>query len=708
MPNSQHVTILKEGARAWNAWRRQNPSLEPQLGNLKLPVGQRQFGSAQGGPIDLSQADLFAAALDHATLIEADLSGAYLVKATLSHARLNAANLAGANLSAARLDHADLKNARLEEAMLSGANLRQARNLTQAQIDRAFGDEGARLPAGLVTPAAWRKDKKLKSTELARRLTSRPLGQNVDAYSLLGVDRRAALPEIRAAYLKLVKELHPDGRELDPIASEQLKAVNKAYQDLKARARRATARQAETRWFTRPGALFVVAFLGSSLTLLAALGGLYLAGSLGEDDRGALSAAGAPVPSSPGRPPDAVTLAEARAAADDAAWREAEREATSASLHRYLGRYARGRHAATAAAELPAVVNTEIALDKGIDGRNGPALAAARLALRRYLDVYPGGRLAPEVERKLNTLAAAEAAHLADNAAWAEAERTGTGEALRRYLATHPSGENAGYARMALAAIEASEARRKADHAAWSAATEDGSKVGLRRYLAAYPDGDHAAYARATLAVIEASEAHVRADRTAWGRAEAEASASAFNGYLAAYPDGEHASLARQRLSGMQASATSRQAESIALIEPQPDASGDVLRRDVDPNPNPNRDAAGASANPAPLLDTTLESLEQDPLREHADWLKAQRGHTKASYAAYLLTHPNGRHAKEARANIAELQNSSAKPKPAANGKSIKQVTQVFRSAPGDAPASQKWQSADEPFIGADGRIRQR
>src|SRR6476620_8327467 len=127
MPNSQHVTILKEGARAWNAWRRQNPSLEPQLGNLKLPVGQRQFGSAQGGPIDLSQADLFAAALDHATLIEADLSGAYLVKATLSHARLNAANLAGANLSAARLDHADLKNACLEEAMLSGANLRQAR-----------------------------------------------------------------------------------------------------------------------------------------------------------------------------------------------------------------------------------------------------------------------------------------------------------------------------------------------------------------------------------------------------------------------------------------------------------------------------------------------------------------------------------------------------------------------------------------------------
>ena len=56
MARSEHVSKLKEGARAWNAWRRENPRAEPQLGELNLPVGHRQFGVAQGGPIDLSQA----------------------------------------------------------------------------------------------------------------------------------------------------------------------------------------------------------------------------------------------------------------------------------------------------------------------------------------------------------------------------------------------------------------------------------------------------------------------------------------------------------------------------------------------------------------------------------------------------------------------------------------------------------------------------
>src|SRR5262249_10231258 len=141
----------------------------------------------------------------------------------------------------------------------------------------------------------------------------------------------------------------------------------------------------------------------------------------------------------------------------------------------YLGRYSNGRHARTAAAELASVVNTEIALSKRFDGRNGPTTDAARLLLRRYLDVYPAGRLAPEVERKLNAIAAAAAYDLPDNDAWAEAQRAGSSDGLRRYLADHPSGENAGNARTALATIEASEARERADHAAWSDASGDGS-----------------------------------------------------------------------------------------------------------------------------------------------------------------------------------------------------------------------------------------
>src|SRR5262245_192386 len=770
MPNSQHVSVLKEGVRAWNAWRGQNPRLEPELGHLSLAVGHRQFGAAQGGPIDLSQADLCGAALEHATLIDADLTGAYLVQADLSHARLRGANLAGANLSYARLVQADLKDACLDQATLGGANLREVRNLTQAQIDQAYGDEGSLLPAGLVRPTAWPKSKKSKSTELARRLGLRPSPHNLDAYTLLGVSRRASLQEIRAAYLKLVKELHPDGRELDPIASEQLKTINKAYQDLKAGERRAAARQAETKWFARPGILFVTAFLGSSLTLLAILGGLYWAGSFpGEDQRQSLAAASPnaaesggdvgthPAPASADserQAADTAALAEARAAADDAAWLEAEREATSASLHRYLGRYSNGRHARTAAAELPAVVNTEIALTKSFDGRNIPAMDAARLLLRHYLDVYPGGRLAPEVERHLNAIAATEAEHLADNDAWAAAQRARSSDSLRRYLADHPSGENAANARTALAMIEASEARERADHtawsdaigdgskaafhrylavypdganavqaraalaaieaseermradrAAWTKANRDGSKAALARYLGAFPDGNHADHARASIAVIEASEEHVKADRAAWGRAEEAGTKAAFNGYLVAFPDGEYASLARKMLTTIEVSEASRQGDRTALAEPPQNGDSEAGRRQSDTHRD--RDT-GATDKNAPLLETAPQSQEQDPLREHADWLRAQRRRTKASYAAYLLAHPNGRHAKQARASIAELQNPAAKAKPAQAGKVVKQVTQASRADPSEAPASQKWQSADEPFIGADGRIRQR
>ena len=715
MSNSQHVTILKQGALTWNAWRRQNPGLEPQLRKLNLPVVHRQFGSAQGGPIDLSQADLCGAVLEHATLIDADLTGAFLVQANLAHARLTGANLSCANLSKARLNLADLRDACLDEATLSGADLRRARNLTQAQIDKAYGDEGSLLPAGLVPPTAWSKRKTARSTELARRLTLRPAARNLDPYTLLGISRRASLPEIRAAYLKLVKELHPDGRELDPIASERLKAVNKAYQDLKARDRPQPARQAQhaqARFFARPGPLFVTAFLGSSLTLLAVLGGLYWAGFFNDEDahhalaeagqrpalRGA-DAATAPAPSQAPQPslkPDRAALTKARDADDDALWVAAEREATSASLHRYLGRYSNGRHAQTAAAELPAVVETEIALAKSFDGRDGASLEAQRVTLRRYLETYPNGRLAPEVERKLDTIAAAETANRVDQEAWADAEQNGTSEGLRRYLAAHPDGDHAAFARVALAALDASQARAKADHSAWVRANRDGSKAGLARYLTAFPDGDHAADARASLALIEAIEQYVAADRTAWARAEAEGGKAALNRYLAAYPEGLYASEAHQTLAAIAAGEAGPQTDRLAIIEPQ-QVSSDV-------GVHADRDATRASDKKPPLLETVPEAVASDPLREQADWLKAQRQHSKASYAAYLLTHPNGPHAKEARANLADLQNSLPKAKPA---KVVKQVTEVFRSGASGAPASQKWPSTDEPFIGPDGRIRQ-
>jgi hypothetical protein len=142
--------VLRKGVRAWNTWRRENPGVVAVLNDLNVSVTDRQFGRVQGGPINLSRAELCRARLDQATLIEANLMGAVLTEADLSDARLEKADLRGAKLAYANLD-----GARLHGAKLSGADLSLATGLTQAQIDQGIGDRRTALPAHLNTPKAW-------------------------------------------------------------------------------------------------------------------------------------------------------------------------------------------------------------------------------------------------------------------------------------------------------------------------------------------------------------------------------------------------------------------------------------------------------------------------------------------------------------------------------------------------------------------------
>ncbi len=124
MANQEHLVRLEQGVVAWNAWRIQNPDVQPNL------IGA-----------NLSGANLRDADLSQAKLIEANLSGANLKDATLFEANLVAVDLSSANLTSANLDDANLSRANLRGANLSPASLNRANlvraNLSGAELEKA-------------------------------------------------------------------------------------------------------------------------------------------------------------------------------------------------------------------------------------------------------------------------------------------------------------------------------------------------------------------------------------------------------------------------------------------------------------------------------------------------------------------------------------------------------------------------------------------
>ena len=97
MANPEHRAKLKEGVKAWNKWREEDPAIT-------------------------------------ADLVEANLRSANLEGANLSGAHLKRTNLLGANLKGADLRGADLREAFLVRANLEGADLRGAKHLTVKQL----------------------------------------------------------------------------------------------------------------------------------------------------------------------------------------------------------------------------------------------------------------------------------------------------------------------------------------------------------------------------------------------------------------------------------------------------------------------------------------------------------------------------------------------------------------------------------------------
>ncbi|AUB42119.1 putative protein YjbI, containings pentapeptide repeats [Nostoc flagelliforme CCNUN1] len=143
MANEEHLAILRQGVNLWNAWRKENDEIQPNLSQADLSGVKLMwvdFSYANLGETNLSRADLSYGNLTKADLSRANLSRAFIVEANLSSVNLSCANLQEANFSKAFIVGANFNEADLSSANLSCADLSESNfSRTELYIIRALG-----------------------------------------------------------------------------------------------------------------------------------------------------------------------------------------------------------------------------------------------------------------------------------------------------------------------------------------------------------------------------------------------------------------------------------------------------------------------------------------------------------------------------------------------------------------------------------------
>lgn len=150
MADPEHLAILGQGVEAWNAWRKENRKLKPDLFEADLrgadlrgaQLREADLRRSNLARVDLSRTRSHPTCLLYADLRGTDLSGARLVKTDLrrvflGQGKLRGADLQGANLRWASLQRTDLTGANLQRAVLYWSLLEQTK-LDGADMTGAF------------------------------------------------------------------------------------------------------------------------------------------------------------------------------------------------------------------------------------------------------------------------------------------------------------------------------------------------------------------------------------------------------------------------------------------------------------------------------------------------------------------------------------------------------------------------------------------
>ena len=113
------------------------------------------FYDADFTSADLQEAEMYMAKFIGSNLQEADMASAYAEQANFSGANLRGADFSSAILTGAEFSGADVHNAIFGAADLRSSDLSAVRNLTQAQIEEAYGNTETKIPEDLDVPYHW-------------------------------------------------------------------------------------------------------------------------------------------------------------------------------------------------------------------------------------------------------------------------------------------------------------------------------------------------------------------------------------------------------------------------------------------------------------------------------------------------------------------------------------------------------------------------
>jgi uncharacterized protein YjbI with pentapeptide repeats len=142
MGNKDHLKELEKGAKSWNRWRKDNPSIMPDLRSSNLwglslqrydlrnaNLSGSELGHVYFQNANLHGADLSCCSLSKADFTEADLSFSYLTGSNLEHALFSRSNLTKCDLSFSRLFWSTFEESNIEQANFTQAIFEETRLL---------------------------------------------------------------------------------------------------------------------------------------------------------------------------------------------------------------------------------------------------------------------------------------------------------------------------------------------------------------------------------------------------------------------------------------------------------------------------------------------------------------------------------------------------------------------------------------------------